>query len=134
MYPSSDANAVVRAFAVAWLLTADAERAEAAVMRAVDCWNPEIDSEEALVRFSAVTAARTPRRGRYEISCFPRELAQITEFDALSRDCFVLRILVRLPLPVCADTLGISCDEAEERLCAMLRELPERIETEQEIG
>jgi hypothetical protein len=124
---------VVRAFAVAWLLTADAEQAEAAVIEAVDRWNPEIDSEEVLVRFSAVTAARTLRRGRHEVSRFPRELAQIADFDALSRGCFVLRILLRLPLPICAAMLGISCNEAEERLCAMLRELPERVETEQEI-
>jgi hypothetical protein len=124
---------VVRAFAVAYLLTADAEQAEAAVTKAVGCWNPEIDSEEALVRSLAVTAARTLRRGRHEVSRFPRELAPIAEFDALSRGWFVLRILLRLPLPVCAAMLGISRNEAEERLCAMLRELPERVETEQEI-
>ena len=125
---------MVRAFAVAWLLTADAEQAEAAVTEAVDCWNPEIDSEEALVQFSAVTAARIARHGRrQELSRLPRELAPITEFDSLSRGCFVLRILLSLPLPVCAGMLGISCNEAEERLCAMLRELPGRVETEQEM-
>ena len=132
--PSNEGNAVARAFAVAYLLTADAEQAEAAVTEAAECWNPEIDSEEALVLFSAVTAARMLRRGPdlvhqgHQVSRFPRELAQLAGFDALSRGCFALRMLLRLPLPVCAGMLGIGCDEAEERLCAMLRELPARVE------
>jgi hypothetical protein len=130
---SDTENALARAFALAYLLTADAHQAEVAVSEAADCWNPEVDSEEALVRFSAVAAARLLGYGqRLELSRFPRELAQITGFDAMSRGCFVLRILLGVPLPVCAEMLGIRSDEAEERLCAMLRELPQRVETEQE--
>jgi hypothetical protein len=137
---SDTENALARGFALAYLLTADAHEAEAAVSEAADCWNPEIDSEEALVLFSAVAAARLARRDRgstrrkqVEPARFPRELAPITGFDALTRGCFVLRILLGVPLSVCAQMLGIGSDEAEKRLCAMLRELPQRVETEQEI-
>src|SRR6185437_14691236 len=55
-------NAVARAFAIAYLLTSDEKGAEGAVREAADCWNPEIDPKEALVLFSAVTAARMLRR------------------------------------------------------------------------
>jgi hypothetical protein len=135
---SDTENAVARAFALAYLLTADARQAEAAVSEAADCWNPEIDSEEALVRFSAVAAARLLRRGRgffqrrLEVSRLPRQLTRIADFDAPSRGCFVLRILMGLPLPVCAEMLGISAIEAHERLCSVLCELPYGHESEQE--
>lgn len=138
MSPSSDGRAIARAFAVAYLLTADARQAEVAVSEAAECWNPEIDSEESLVRFSAIAATRRLRRGcgfvrrSLEVARLPRELAVIAGFDARSRGCFVLRLLMRLPLPVCAEMLGISVDDAQESLCAMLRELPERVEAEQE--
>lgn len=123
---------------VAYLLTADAQQAEAAVAEGDECWDPEIDSDETLVRFSAVAAARMLRRDcgsirrRVELSRIPRELAMIARFDARSRGCFVLRILMGLPLPVCAEMLGVSMDEAQVRLGAMLRELPQRVATEQE--
>ena len=130
---------VARAFAVAYLLTADAQGAEVAVSEAADCWNPEIDSEEALVLFSAHAAARMLRRDcslmrrrSPNLLRLPRELARIANLDAWSRGCFVLRVLMALPLHVCAELLGISALGVEERVCAALRELPQRAETEEE--
>jgi hypothetical protein len=130
---------VARAFLVAYLLTADAQEAEAAVAEAADCWNPEIDSDEAMVLFSAVAAARILRRDcgftrqrSLDLPRLPRELAYIAGFDGPSRGCFVLRVLMGLSLHVCAEMLGISAGEAQERLCAMVCEMPHRLETEQE--
>ena len=131
---SDTENALARAFALAYLLVADAHEAEAAVTEAAVRWNSETDSKQALIRSSALTAARRIRHDHRapEASRLPRELALIAGFDTQSRGCFVLRMLMRLPLPVCAEMLGITAEQAEESLCAMLRELPERLEIEQE--
>ena len=131
-------NAVARAFAIAYLLTSDEKGAEGAVREAADCWNPEIDPKEALVLFSAVTAARMLRRDsdsmraeQLEVVRLPQALGPTAGFDPWSRGCFVLRILMGLPLPVCAEMLGISATEAQERLGVMLSEMPHRLEIEQ---
>lgn len=131
-------NAVARAFVIAYLLTSDKKGAEAAVREAADCWNPEIDSKESLVLFSAVAAARMLRRDsgsmpteQLDVVRLPQELGPIAGFDPWSRGCFVLRILMGLPLPVCAEMLGISATDAEERLCVILSEMPHRVEMEQ---
>jgi hypothetical protein len=42
----------------------------------------------------------------------------------LSRDCFVLRILVGISPEICAGLLDISINEFEDAICAALNQLP----------
>jgi hypothetical protein len=52
------------------------------------------------------------------------ELRRLFLLAPVSRDCFVLRVLLRIPLATCSAVLHLTMHEIEEVLCAALQELP----------
>lgn len=97
-----------RAFRTALLLTASAERAEAAVLEAIATMDPLEFSDEALLReaMAASITSRFPEAGVEEqehgSSLLPLALRGILRLPRDLRQCFVLRVLVGLPREVCA--------------------------------
>src|SRR5271163_4003636 len=97
--PSKAAElAVFRTFVMAHLLTADREQAEAASLEALDAWNPETESGEALLRHG-VDAALRRTRGRVLLdpiesgaarSYLPAELQAVLKLPPSHRRCFAL--------------------------------------------
>jgi DNA-directed RNA polymerase specialized sigma24 family protein len=57
-------------------------------------------------------------------NCSPQELRRLFMLQPLSRDCFVLRILVGLSTEVCAELLDVSITEFEDAVYAALTQLP----------
>jgi DNA-directed RNA polymerase specialized sigma24 family protein len=100
--PSKAAELLVfRTFVLAHLLTASLEQAESASLEAVDAWNPETESDEALLQHGIAAALRrtVPRGPSGKInsvagdSYLPAELQAILKLRPSLRRCFALRML-----------------------------------------
>ena len=57
-------------------------------------------------------------------SYFPIELRRLFLLAPISRDCFVLRILLGLTPRACSGILQLTIEEAHQTLCAALEALP----------
>src|SRR5216683_1136140 len=57
-------------------------------------------------------------------SCLPLELRRLFLLAPISRDCFVLRILLGLTPRTCSRILHLTIEEAHQTLCAALEALP----------
>jgi hypothetical protein len=57
-------------------------------------------------------------------SCLPLELQRLFLLEPISRDCFVLRILLGLTPRTCSTMLQLTIEEANHVLCAALEALP----------
>ena len=121
-------RAIGRAFVTAVLLTGSTERAEGAVMDAIETWNPGEPLEDALfdraVRASMGTSAARAGAGETTPSAFPPGLVGVARLSPELRRCFVLRILAGFAREVCASLLHLSKDRIEEHTHAALRQLP----------
>lgn len=93
--------AVFRTFVMAHLLTGSLKQAEIASMEAIDAWNPETESDEALLRHGVDAAlCRTDRRVQPDPiesvaggSYLPVELQAVLKLPPSHRKCFALRVL-----------------------------------------
>ena len=119
---SAEDRLIGRAFLTAHLLTGNTEQAESATMTAIDSWNPEEESEEALFQDVLDTAVRAPVQFRPEAAgpYLSAELRAVLRLAPQLRRCFVLRILVRLPSQVCARLLSLPSDAVDRYTCAAL--------------
>ena len=118
-------SALDMAFRTALLLAGNTETAEASVMDGIGAC--EDLSDRALL----IEAVRSTIRRRTKsadapdaLELLPPELRRLLILQPLSRDCFVLRILVGLSPEVCAELLDVSITEFEEAVCAALNQLP----------
>jgi hypothetical protein len=123
---------VDEAFVTALLLTASAERAEAAVLGSNTVTNPDNASAEGLFR-GAVNAAielqsktswQSPEELERASSMLPFELRGVLHLPPDLRHCFVLRFLVGLPREVCARWLRLEVRQVDARACTAMLELP----------
>src|SRR5579863_9982766 len=117
--------AVHTAFRTALLLAGATKTAELAVLAGIHA------CENISCRRLLIETVRSTIRWRAEspvildgINLLPPELRRLFGLQPMSRDCFVLRILVRLPPEESADLLNISIAEYEDALCGALNQLP----------
>ena len=120
-------SALDMAFRTALLLAGTMKTAEAAVMDGIGA------CEDLSHRGLLIEAVRSALRRRTKsaddpdaLELLPPELRRLFMLQPLSRDCFVLRILVGLSSEVCAGLLDISITEFEDAVCAALNQLPIR--------
>ena len=112
-------DCIGKAFVAALLLTASAEKAEAAVLEGIKLL--ELDETcETLVNetVKAAIEMRTDiESGTAELeqlsSLLPSELHPVIHLSPRFRQCFVLRILVRWPLEICARLLRLETGQIE---------------------
>ena len=118
-------SALDMAFRTALLLGGNTKNAEEAVMDAIDA------CEDLSHRGLLIEAVRSTIRRRTKsadapdaLELLPPELRRLFMLQPLSRDCFVLRILVGLSPELCAELLDVSITEFEDAVCAALNQLP----------
>ncbi len=123
---------VDRAFITALLLTANAERAEAAILNGTRVMDLDDTPGDALLR-ATVNAAlepqreaseRTPEQLERASSMLPLELRRVLHLSTDLRHCFVLRVLMGLPRQACARLLRLDDGQIDERTCTAMLELP----------
>ena len=125
MVMDSISIAVDVAFRTALLLAGNTKTAETAVMDGIDA------CEDLSHRGLLIEAVRSTIRRRTKsaqapdaLDLLPPELRRLFMLQPLSRDCFVLRILVGLSPEVCEELLDVSITELEDAVCAALNQLP----------
>ncbi len=113
------------AFRTALLFAGNTTTAEQAVMDGIDA------CEDLSHRGLLMEAVRSTIRRRTKsadapdaLKLLPTELSRLFLLRPLSRDCFVLRILVGLSPEAGAELLNVSITEFEEAVCAALNQLP----------
>lgn len=112
------------AFRTALLLAGATKTAELAVLDGIEA------CENISHRSLLIETVRSAIRRRTEspnpdgINLLPPELRRLFGLQPMSRDCFVLRILVQLPPELCAELLEVSITEYEHALYAALNQLP----------
>jgi hypothetical protein len=113
------------AFRTALLLAGATKTAELAVLDGIDTCDSL--SNHSLV----LETVRSTLRRRTEsptvpdgINLLPPEVRRLFGLPHIFRDCFVLRILVRLPPEVCAELLKLSITEYGDALDGALNQLP----------
>jgi hypothetical protein len=124
-------KALDEAFRAALILTGRIDAAEAAVSDAIDASAPALSGEALLVETAkAAVRRRDLFRARPDASSIlPVELQALSLLAPSRRDCFVLRILMRLDAELCSRILALSQREVEEELCESLRELPQAVKS-----
>jgi hypothetical protein len=122
---------IARAFVTALLLTASAERAEAAILKGTKVDLGAMPAE-ALLR-GIVTAAlepqyetleQPPEQLEHASHMLPIGLRHVLHLSTDLRHCFVLRVLVGLPREICARLLRVDAGQIDERTCTAMLELP----------
>jgi DNA-directed RNA polymerase specialized sigma24 family protein len=117
-----------RALVTIYLFTGNIERAEQAVLRGIESWNPDVEPEEALLQRVIAAAARLSGTneqsdGRHSRLNLPGELQAVLSLAPPLRGCFVLRSLAGLPSQACAQLLGLLPDQVDEYTAAAFQGL-----------
>jgi hypothetical protein len=121
-------KALVEAFRAALLLTGSAEAAENAVLGGIAALEfGHIANDVLLVETVKMvfqqrgdfSSQPEPTRSR-----LPRELQRLFLLAPISRDCFMLRVLLGIPVGTCSRILRLGIEEIGEVTCAALQELP----------
>ena len=107
---------------MAHLLTASLDQAETACREALDTWNPEVEGDEALLRYGAAAALRTrpgpcPARLNNSLSggsYLPAELQAVLKLPQPLRPCFALRMLGGFSAADCAQLLRLRSRDIEK--------------------
>jgi hypothetical protein len=116
------------AFRAAFMLTGSMQAAEYAVLSgiaATECYRAGDDA----FLFETISAAIQRRPDSLHQSPqppahLPLELRRLFLLTPISRDCFVLRILLGIAVGTCSGILHRGVEEIEDVLCAALQELP----------
>jgi hypothetical protein len=121
-------KALDEAFRGAFLLTGSTEVAENAVLDGIaasefDNLGDDVFLVET-VKSAIQRRADFPYQAEQAPSSLPWELQRLFLLAPISRDSFVLRILLGIPLATCSAVLHLAIRETEDALCAALQELP----------
>ncbi len=116
------------AFRAALMLTGSTHAAEHAVLDGIAA--TEFDSVVSDVFLLETVKAAIQRRSEsahqseQPLSCLPPELRRLFLLEPISRDSFVLRILLGITTRTCSGILNLTIEEAHQALCAALEALP----------
>jgi hypothetical protein len=125
---SEASKALDEAFCAALLLTGSTEAAEHAVLGGIAALELGhiVDDVLLVETVKSVTQQRADFQGQsaQAPSHLPLELRRLFLLAPISRDSFVLRILLGIPPATCAALLHHTLHGIEEGLCAALQELP----------
>jgi hypothetical protein len=116
------------AFRAAFMLTGSTEAAEHAVLDGISA--TEFDRVVGDVFLLETVKAAIQRRpdsapqSQQPPSCLPMELRRLFQLAPISRDCFVLQILLGITPRTCSGILNLTIEEADQTLCAALEALP----------
>ena len=125
------------AFCAALMLTGSMQAAEHAVFNgiaATECYSAEDDA--LLLETVKAAIRRRPdslHQSQEPPAHLPLELRRLFLLTPISRDCFVLRILLGLAVGTCSRILHRGVEEIEDVLCASLQALP-RLEARSRAG
>ena len=115
---------VTLAFRTAHLLTGTLQLAERAVLQGIDRLDPDRISEDSLLQNTIAAALRiNSSEPAPAESMDPVEMRAVLRLPEELRQCFVLRVLVRLPRPACARLLELNAGVIEDYTCAALQRL-----------
>src|ERR1700682_3839518 len=115
------------AFCAAFMLTGSIKAAEHAVLNgiaATECYGA---GDEAFllgtIKAAIQRRADSPHQSHQRCAHLPLELRRLFLLAPISRDCFVLRILLGIPVGICSRILHRRVEEIEEVLCVALQDL-----------
>jgi hypothetical protein len=116
------------AFRAASMLTGSAEVAENAVLDGINASQFDDIVGDVLVVETVKSAVQRradyPGQSEQAPSQLPFELRRLFLLAPISRDCFVLRVLLGITPATCSAALHLTIHELEDVLCAALQELP----------
>jgi hypothetical protein len=116
------------AFRAAFLLTGSTEVAENAVLDGIAPLEIGHIADDVLLVETVKSAIQRrvdfPGQSEQAPSHLPLELRRLFLLAPLFRDCFVLRVLLGIPLATCSAILHLTIHEVEDALCTALQELP----------
>ena len=125
---SEISKAIEKAFGAAFLLTGSMEVAENAVLDGIATFEFGDIVDDVLLLETVRSAIRQqvdfPGRSEQAVSEFPLELRRLFLLAPISRDCFVLRVLLGIPRATCSAVLRLTIRENENALRAALQQLP----------
>jgi len=121
-------KALEEAFCAALLLTGSPEAAEYAVLGGITALELGHFADDVLLVETAKAAiqcrADFPAQSEPARLQYPRELQQLLLLALISRDCFILRVLLGINAGTCASILRLGIEEFREALYAALQDLP----------
>ena len=121
------ARALDGAFCAAFMLTGSMQAAEHAVLNGIaetECYGAEDDAFLlGTIKAAIQRRADSPHQSHQRCAQLPLELRRLFLLAPISRDCFVLRILLGIPVGICSRILHRRVEEIEEVLCAALQDL-----------
>jgi hypothetical protein len=121
--------ATCRMFVMVHLLTASIEQAESASLEAIEAWNPETESDEALLRHGIAAALRKTLVPHDTIesaagsSYLPADLQAVLKLPPSHRRCFSLRMLGGLSPVDCARLLHLHLRKFEKYMRSAVAQL-----------
>jgi hypothetical protein len=108
------------------LLTGSTEIAENAVLDGIAAFEFGYIVDDVLLVETVKSAIhrRAAFSGQSAKAHLPLELRRLFLLAPISRDCFILRVLLGITAGSCSNILRLGVEEIEEVLCAALQELP----------
>jgi hypothetical protein len=124
---SEVSKALDGAFRAAFMLTGSMQAAEHAVLNgiaATECYGAGDDAFLLeTIKAAIQTRADSPHQSRRRCAQLPLELRRLFLLPPISRDCFVLRILLGIPVGTCSTILHRRVEDIEDVLCVALQDL-----------
>jgi hypothetical protein len=121
-------KALHEAFRAASMLAGTTEGAENAVLDGIAASDFGNIADDGLLVQTVKSAIQRrvdfPGHSEQAPSHLPVELRRLFLLAPISRDSFVMRILLGLPTATCSAVLHLTIDEMDDVLCAALQELP----------
>jgi hypothetical protein len=121
-------KALEKAFHAALLLTGSPEAAEYAVLGGITALELGHIAPDVLLVETAKAAiqcrADFPTQSEPVLLGHHPEIRQLLLLAPISRDCFILRVLLGMNVGTCSRILRLGMEEFGEALCAALQELP----------
>jgi hypothetical protein len=131
------AKALDGAFRAAFMLTGSMLAAEHAVLNGIAATERYSAEDDAFLLETIKAAIQRRPDSLHQLqqppAHLPLELRRLFLLTPISRDCFVLRILLGIAVGTCSRILHRRVEEIEDLLCAALQELP-RLETRSRAG
>ena len=122
---SEVSKALDEAFRAASLLTGSTEVAENAVLDGIAAleFGYVVDDVLLVETVKSAIHRRVAFSSQSAQAHFPLELRRLFLLAPISRDCFILRVLLGITAGTCSNILRLGVEEIEEVLCAALQEL-----------